>query len=451
MITRKALPRRMFLRGAAGAGVALPFLESMAPALASAAASKAPVRMGFVYVPNGMDIRNWNLDYEGRLGKMSRILEPMTPHKEDMTVFGNLTHNNGRALLDGAGDHGRCCASYLTGIQPKKSFVDIKSGVSMDQIVANSVGQATRFPSLELGMEDARQAGDCDSGYSCAYTNNLAWRSETQPLPPILDPRAMFERLFGVDAGLEPAERDRRNRLRRSILDFVAEDTKKLQGQVGPTDRRKLDEYLSSIRDIERQLERAAKDNAQVDPGMAQPYGMPADFAEHFKLVTDMLTVALQTDQTRVFSFLVTREGTSRSYREIGIADGHHPLTHHMNKPDLMEKVSQINTYHVKQVAAWLEKLKSIKEADGSSLLDNSMIVYGAGLTDGNRHNHEDLPTILLGRAGGAIKPGFRRVYRRETPMSNLFLTMMDIMGVKGVEHFGDSSGRLNLNGLDLA
>ncbi len=319
----------------------------------------------------------------------------------------------------------------------------------MDQIVASSVGQATRFPSLELGMEDARQAGDCDSGYSCAYTNNLAWRSETQPLPPILDPRAMFERLFGVDAGLEPAERDRRNRLRRSILDFVAEDTKKLQGQVGPTDRRKLDEYLSSIRDIERQLERAAKDNTRVDPGMAQPYGMPADFAEHFKLVTDMLTVALQADQTRVFSFLVTREGTSRSYREIGIADGHHPLTHHMNKPELMEKVSQINTYHVKQVAAWVEKLKSIKEADGSSLLDNSMIVYGAGLTDGNRHNHEDLPTILLGRAGGAIKPGFRREYRLETPMSNLFLTMMDIMGVKGVENFGDSSGRLN--GLDLA
>ena len=447
MITRKALPRRTFLRGL-GVGVGLPFLDAMVPAMASAAAAKAPVRMGFVYVPNGMDIRNWNLDYEGKLGKLSRILEPLRLYKDDITVFGNLTHNNGRALLDGAGDHGRCSASYLTGIQPKKTMVDIKSGISMDQIVANKIGQQTRFPSLELGMEDARQAGDCDSGYSCAYTNNLAWRSETQPLPPILDPRAMFERMFGADAGLDPAEKARRNRMRRSILDFVTEDTNKLKREVGPTDRRKLDEYLGSIRDIERQLERSAKDNTQVDPGMAQPYGMPADFAEHFKLVTDMLTVALQADLSRVFSFLVTREGTSRSYREIGIPDGHHPLTHHQNKPDLMEKVSQINTYHVKQFAGWVEKLKSIREADGSSLLDNCQIVYGAGLTDGNRHNHEDLPTIMVGRAGGKIRPGVRRLYRRETPMSNLFLTMMDNMGVRA-EHFGDSTGRIN--GLDLA
>lgn len=447
MLTRKALSRRALLRGFGNTAVALPFLDAMVPALATGAAAKPPVRMGWVYVPNGMDVRNWNLDYEGKLGKLSRILTPLEPYKNDITVLGNLTHNNGRALLDGAGDHGRCCASYLTGIQPKKTMVDIKNGISVDQIVANKIGQQTRFPSLELGMEDARQAGDCDSGYSCAYTNNLAWRSETQPLPPILDPRAMFERMFGADAGLEPAERDRRNRLRRSILDFVSEDTKKLQREVGPTDRRKLDEYLGSIRDIERQLERAAKDNAQVDPGMAQPYGMPADFAEHFKLVTDMLKVALQADLSRVFTFLVTREGTSRSYREIGIADGHHPLTHHMNKPDLMEKVSQINTYHVKQFAGWMEKLKSIKEGDGS-LLDNCMIVYGAGLTDGNRHNHEDLPTIIAGRAGGAIKPGLRRVYRRETPMSNLFLTMMDIMGVHA-EHFGDATGRVT--GLDVA
>ena len=446
MITRKAIGRRTMLRGM-GASLALPFLDSMVPAMATAAQQKAPVRMGWVYVPNGMDVRNWNLDYEGKLGKMSRIMEPLTPYKDDVTVLSNLTHNNGRALLDGAGDHGRCCASYLTGIQPKKTMVDIKNGISVDQIVANQIGQQTRFPSLELGMEDARQAGDCDSGYSCAYTNNLAWRSETQPLPPMLDPRAMFERMFGADAGLDPAERARRNRLRRSILDFVAEDTKKLQREVGPTDRRKLDEYLGSIRDIEKQLEKAAKDNSQVDPGMAQPYGMPADFAEHFKLVTDKLTVALQADLTRVFTFLVTREGTSRSYRELGIPDGHHPLTHHMNKPDLMEKVSQINTYHVKQFVGWMEKLKSIKEGD-SSLLDNTMIVYGAGLTDGNRHNHEDLPTIMVGRGGGAIKSGYRRVYRRETPMSNLFLTMMDIMGVHA-EHFGDSSGRVQ--GLDLA
>lgn len=447
MITRKALPRRSFLRGL-GAAIALPALDSMTPAFAGPSAAKAPVRMGFVYVPNGMDIRNWNIDYEGKLGALSRIMKPLEPHREDITVLSNLTHNNGRALLDGPGDHGRCCGSYLTGIQPKKSMADIHVGISCDQIVANQIGNQTRFPSLELGMEDSRQAGDCDSGYSCAYTNNLAWRSETQPLPPVLDPRAMFERLFGADAGLSPEERARRNRYRRSILDFVSDDTRKLQRDLGPTDRRKLDEYLSSIREIERMIERAEKDNAHIDPGMPQPYGVPADFAEHFKLMTDMLTVALQSDMTRVFTFLVTREGTSRSYREIGIADGHHPLTHHRNDPSLMEKVSQINTYHVKQFAGWVEKLKSIKDGDGSPLLDNCMIVYGAGLTDGNKHNHEDLPTIMVGRGGGFIRPGYRRVYRRETPMSNLFLTMMDRMNVR-IENFGDSTGRLN--GLDLA
>jgi hypothetical protein len=374
-------------------------------------------------------------------------MKPLEPYKDDILVLANLTHNNGRALLDGPGDHGRCCGSYLTGVQPRKTAVDIKCGISCDQIVANQVGSKTRFPSLELGMEDARQAGDCDSGYSCAYTNNLAWRSETQPLPPILDPRAMFERLFGADAGLSPEEKARRNRFRRSILDFVSDDTRKLQTDLGPTDRRKLDEYLSSIRAIEIQIERAEKDNAQINPGMEKPYGVPADFAEHFKLTTDMLTVALQADLSRVFTFLVTREGTSRPYREIGIPDGHHPLTHHRNDPALMEKVTQINVYHVQQFAAWVEKLKSIKEGD-SNLLDNSMIIYGAGLADGNRHNHEDLPTLLVGRGGNHFKLGRRIVYRKETPMSNLFLTMMDRMDVPA-EHFGDATGRLN--GLDLA
>jgi uncharacterized protein DUF1552 len=445
MITRKALARRTFLRGA-GTAIALPFLDAMSPAMA--ATPKAPVRMGFVYVPNGMDIRNWDLDYEGKLGKLSRIMQPLEPYKDDMVVFGNLTHNNGRALLDGPGDHGRCCGSYLTGVQPRKTMVDIKAGISCDQIVANQIGGKTRFPSLELGMEDARQAGDCDSGYSCAYTNNLAWRSETQPLPPILDPRVLFERLFGADAGLTPEERARRNKFRRSILDFVTGDTKKLQSDLGPTDRRKLDEYLSSIREIERQLEKAEKDNAQVDPKMEKPYGVPADFAEHFKLMTDMLTVALQADMSRVFTFLVTREGTSRPYREIGIPDGHHPLTHHRNEPALMEKVTQINTYHVQQFAGWVEKLKSIREGD-SRLLDNVMIVYGAGLADGNRHNHEDLPTVMVGGGGdNYIKGGRRVVYRKETPMSNLFLTMMDRMEVHA-EFFGDATGRLD--GLHLS
>ena len=441
MILHKALPRRTFLRGL-GAAVALPYLDAMTPALSASTTAKPPLRMGFVYVPNGMDVRNWNLDYEGPLGKLSRIMQPLQPHKQDILVLGNLTHNNGRALLDGPGDHGRCCGSYLTGMHPRKSMVDIHAGISMDQIVANQIGKQTRFPSLELGMEDARQAGDCDSGYSCAYTNNLAWKSETQPLPPILDPRLLFERLFGADAGLSPEMRAQKNRLRRSILDFVTDDTRKLQSNLGPTDRRKLEEYLSSIREIERQIDRAEKDNARVDPGMEQPYGIPPDFAEHFRLMTDMLTVALQADLTRVFTFLMTREGTSRSYREISIPDGHHPLTHHRNDPALMEKVSQINTYHVQQFSDWLARLKSIQEGDGT-LLDHSMIVYGAGLADGNRHNHEDLPTLIAGRGDNLITPGRRIEYRKETPMSNLFLTMMDGMGVH-VENFGDATGRVD-------
>ena len=446
MITGKALPRRMFLRGV-GTAIALPFLDAMAPAFAAGKIpGKPPVRMAFVYVPNGIDMRNWNPSYEGPLQELPRILKPLQPYKNDITLLGNLTHNAGRALLDGAGDHGRCCGSYLTGVQPRKTTVDIKAGVSFDQIVANQIGGQTRFPSLELGMEDSRQAGDCDSGYSCAYTNNLAWRSETQPLPPTLDPRALFERLFGNGIVLSPTDRERQNRYRRSILDFVTDDTHKLESNLGPTDRRKLDEYLSSIRDIERQISRAEKDNAQIDPHMDKPYGVPADFAEHFKLMTDMMTVAFQADMTRIITFLVTHEGTSRAYREIGISDGHHPLTHHRNLPDLMEKVAQINCYHLQQFAGWIEKMKATQEGD-SNLLDNSMIVYGAGLSDGNKHLHEDLPTLIAGRGGNYIKPGRRVVYRKETPMCNLFLTMMDRMGVH-VDDFGDSSGRLE--GLDL-
>jgi hypothetical protein len=332
-------------------------------------------------------------------------------------------------------------------VQVKKSLTDIKASVSCDQLVANQIGHLTRFPSLEVGLEDARQAGDCDSGYSCAYTNNLAWRSETQPLPPVLDPKALFERLFGDDAGLTPEQRARRNHNRRSILDFVSEDTKALESGLGPVDKRKLDEYLNSVREIEKQIEKAEKDNAQIDPGMDKPYGVPSDFAEHFRLMTDMITVAFQADVTRVVTFLVTHEGTSRAYREIGIADGHHPLTHHRNQIELMDKVARINLYHMQQFAEWVGRLKNTPDVEGS-IVDNSMLVYGAGLADGNSHIHSDLPTLIVGRAGGYIRPGRRVVYRKETPMCNLFLTMMDRMGLH-MDQFGDSTG--HLNGLDLA
>jgi hypothetical protein len=437
-----AIPRRTMLKGM-GTAIALPFLDAMTPALASSEIpGETPVRMMFVYVPNGIMMQHWNPDYEGRLRELPRVLKPLESFKDDILLLSNLTNNAGRAWLDGAGDHGRCCGSYLTSVHVRKTTTNILSGVSCDQIVASQIGGKTRFPSLEVGIEDARQAGDCDSGYSCAYTNNLAWKSETQPLPPILNPRQLFERLFGSGARLSPEARAQQTRIRRSVMDLVIADTRKLQSTLGPTDKRKLDEYLTSIREIERQLEKAEQDTTQIDPGMEKPFGIPTDFAEHFKLMTDMITVAFQADLTRVVTFLVTREGTSRSYREIGIPDGHHPLTHHRNDPTWMEKVAQINTYHVQQFSTWIARLKAIKEGD-STVFDNSMIVYGAGLSDGNRHTHEDLPTLIAGRGGKFFKGGQRIVYRRETPIANLFLTMMDRMGVR-VEHFGDSTGRLD-------
>ena len=445
----KSLPRRLFLRGM-GATVALPLLDAMSPALA--AMPKAPARLAFLYVPNGIDMANWSVAEDGPLpdpargAPLPRVLAPLAAFRDDMLQLGNLTHNSGRALLDGPGDHARCSGSYLTGIQVKKSTVDVLSSVSCDQIIAQRIGNATRFGSLELGIDDVRQAGDCDSGYSCAYTNNLAWRSATQPLPPILNPRTLFERLFGSGRALSPEESARRARDRRSILDFVIGDTRALQASLGPTDVRKLDEYLSSIREVEHQLGKAESMGAAVDPGIEKPFGTPLDFGEHFKLMTDMISIAFRADLTRVVTFLVTREGTMRAYREIGISDGHHPVTHHKNNPEQMEKVTRINEYHTTQLAGWLGRLKATADGDGN-LLDHSMIVYGSGISDGNRHLHDDLPTLLIGRGGGPLRTGRRITYGRETPMANFHLTLMDRMGVR-VDNFGDASGRLDLASL---
>jgi hypothetical protein len=446
-ITGKALQRRTFLRGI-GTAVALPLLDAMIPALARGAARPSPVRMAFLYVPCGIIMDHWNPAYTGKLGEMPRILKPLEPFKDDILMLGNLTHNGGRALLDGGGDHARATGGYLTGCQPRKTTTDIKSGISCDQVVAHAIGTKTRFPSLELGMEAPQQAGNCDSGYSCAYTNNMSWKNDKQPLPPVIDPRALFERLFGDDAEMTPQARAQRSEFRRSVLDFVGDDTKRLESQVGPSDRRKLDEYFTSIREVETRIGQSEKENTQIDPHMERPDGIPATFNEHFKMMTDMLTIAFQADLTRVSTFLLGREGSGRAYREIGVNDAHHGLTHHRNNPEMIEKVAQINVFHVRQFAAWVEKLKSITDGDGS-LLDNSMIVYGSGISDGNKHTHEDLPTIIAGRGGNNfIKTGRRVIYRRETPICNLYMTMMDRMGVH-VENFGDASGALQ--GLDLA
>jgi len=453
MITNKALARRTFLRGA-GTLVGLPMLDAMMPAISFGKTVETPVRMAFVYVPIGAVMDAWNPSYTGELGEMTRILKPMEPFKKDMLILSNLTHNGGRALLDGGGDHARATGGWLSGTQPRKIAEDssygdrtgkvtaaIHAGITADQVVAQQIGGKTRFASLEVGMEDSQQAGNCDSGYSCSYTNNIAWKSDTQPLPPTLDPRSLFERLFGDDGDLTPQARERRNLYRRSILDYVTEDSKKLESHLGPSDRSKLDQYMTSVREVEQRIEAAEKDNRRVDPGMEKPGGMPADFAEHFKLQSDMITIAFQADLTRTVTFIVGREGSNRAYREIGVPEGHHNLTHHRNNPEMIEKVAQINCYHMRTFAAWVEKMKAVKEGD-STLLNNSMIVYGSAIADGNRHTHEDLPTMVLGSGGGFLKPGRRIVYRKETPVCNLYLTLMEGMGVHR-ETFGDATGHL--------
>ncbi len=443
MITGKHLARRTFLRGM-GVTIALPFLDAMTPAFAATSrigAASAPRRMAFVYVPNGIIMKDWTPAAEGTAFEFPRILKPLESNRKDLMVLSGLTHNTGRALGDGPGDHARAAATFLTGIHPKKtSGADISLGVSVDQIAAQKVGAATRFASLELGCEDGRLVGNCDSGYSCAYSNSISWRTSTTPMPPEVNPRAVFERLFG-DASETPEVRAKRLAYDKSILDFVLDDTQRLKGDLGKTDRRKLDEYLDAVREIERRIEMAEHDSSQFTPTIEKPAGVPVEFADHVRLMFDLMTLAFQADLTRVSTFMICREGSTRSYREIGVSDAHHPLTHHRGNPDWIEKVTKINSFHLEQFAYFLNKLKSTTDGDGT-LLDRVMVVYGSGLADGNQHTHNDLPVVLAGAGNGALRPGRHVRYAKETPMTNLYVAMLDHMGVTP-EHIGDSTGEL--------
>lgn len=443
MLTRTHLPRRTFLRGL-GVAIALPTLDAMTPALARAAESgPAPVRLLFTYVPNGVTMADWTPTGAGRAFDLPRIMQPLAPYREKMLVLSGLAHGNGKALGDGPGDHARAAASYLTGVHPKKTAgADIKSGTSVDQLAAQHLGAQTRFASLELGCDDSRTVGNCDSGYSCAYTNTLSWRSETSPMPPETNPRLVFERLFGgVDAGLDPALRAKRLVNRRSILDVVSARSRALSGSLGAADRRKVDEYLTSIREIERQIDAAEQDWTDIPPGVEKPTGVPVAYADYVKLMFDLQVLALQTDMTRVVTMMMGREGSMRTYPEIGVPDPHHPLTHHRNNGEWVERVSQINTFHAELFGYFLGKLAATPEGD-STLLDQSMVVYGSGLSDGNRHTHEDLPVLIAGSGGGALKTGRHVVYPQDTPMTNLYLTLLDRFGVRP-ETIGDSTGHI--------
>jgi uncharacterized protein DUF1552 len=443
IVTRKYLPRRTFLKGF-GTAIALPMLDAMTPALASPrrATAKAALRLAFVYVPNGVVMQDWTPQGAGKDFEFSPILKPLEAFRQDLLVLSGLADYNGNALGDGPGDHARAGASFLTGVHPKKTAgADIRSSISADQVAAGAIGSATRFPSIELGCEESHTVGNCDSGYSCAYTNSISWRTPTTPMPPEHNPRVLFERLFGkADFSLDPEARARRAEYRKSILDLVGEDTRKLTQTLGPSDRRKLDEYLSAIAEIEKRIQSAEKYTREVTPAVEKPAGIPSDFDQYLKLMFDLQTAAFQADLTRVTTLMVGREGSLRVYPEIGVPDPHHPLTHHRENREWIEKVSKINRFHTELFAYFLGKLKSTQDGDGT-LLDHSMVVYGSGLSDGNRHTHEGLPVLVAGR-GGSLKSGRHIVYPPKTPLTNLYLTLLDRMGVRP-EKIGDSTGNL--------
>ena len=442
-LTRKHLSRRTLLRGL-GTSIALPLLDSMTPAFAAPAAKTIPNRLLFTYIPIGAIMDEWWPAGGEKDFQFKRILKPLAPFSEDLFVLAGLDHHTGYALGDGGGDHARAGACYLTGVHPKKTAgADIKAGVSVDQIAAMTTGKETRFGSIELGCDDSRTVGACDSGYSCAYQNSVSWRTESSPMPPETNPRTVFERLFGSDdLSLSPQVRARKTAARKSILDFANEDTRRLAAALGPADRRKIDEYLFAVREIEKRIEGAEKDGNQFQPSIGKPAGVPVLFSDYLKLMFDIQLLAIQADLTRVATFMIGREGSQRTYEEIGISEPHHPLTHHRGAADNIEKITRINTFHAEQFAYFLGKLKSTREGDGT-LLDHSMVVYGSGIADGNQHSHENLPMLVAGRGNGGLKPGRYLTYPKGTPTTNLWLTLLDRMDVHP-ESVGDSTGRLD-------
>jgi len=440
IITGKSLSRRTLLKGA-GTVIALPMLDAMIPAFAKA--DKKPVRLSVAYVPNGMVMDNWTPKSVEAGFELPSILKSLEPYREQMMVFTGLALHNGNDLGDGGGDHARAGGSFMTGVHPRKTMgADIRNGISFDQVAAQALGAETRFPSLELGCDDMRTTGNCDTGYSCSYTNSLAWRTPTTPLPPENNPRAVFERLFGsLDTNLNPAARAELTRDRRSVLDFVNERTASLVGKLGPSDKHKIDEYLYAIREIEKRIERAEQDNPDVAPSMEKPDGIPVDYADHVKLMYDLQVIAFQADLTRISTLIYAREASPKTYPQIGVPDGHHPVSHHRNDPVNLAKLTKINTFHVELFSHFIDKLATTQDGDGT-LLDHSMVLYGSGLSDSNRHLHENLPILLFGRGDGSLKQGRHIRYEKETPLTNLYLTLLDRMGVQP-ETIGDSTGKL--------
>ena len=439
------LSRRTVLRGL-GTSVALPLLEGMLPLRAFGAGeggSKPPVRMAFLFAPNGKHMPDWTPRAEGPLGDLPPILQPLEPIKSEILALSGLALTT--AGTSGGIGHPCTVGQFLTGILPKRTVKkDVRAGISVDQVAAQAIGDRTRFPSLELGCVPSKYSGDCGSGYSYVYTTHISWRTPPSPLPKEVDPRAVFDRLFGNQLKKEErASRSLRDREKRSILDFAAEDAKALSRRLGRGDQRKLDEYLYAVRQIERRIDGTkTRLNPESGVGHERPAGTPRDRDEHLRLMMDMIVLAFQTDSTRILTLMIGNSSDNRSFPQIGISEGHHNLSHHTGSRKKQAKLSRINRHYMTHLHYLLEKLRSVKEAEGT-LLDNSMIVYGCAFGDGNSHDPGDLPILLAGKGGGAIKPGRHVQYEAGTPLANLYLSMLDRVGAP-TDQLGDATARLD-------
>lgn len=444
--------RRTFLKGV-GAAIALPTLSSLGgpSALASSigvrpeaslarTATGAPLRSAFLYFPNGSIPSAWWPETTGSDYAISETLKSLDPLRKSIQIMGGLDNVSANPGRDGGGDHARGGGTFLTNVRLNKSSTDIRAGISIDQAIANKIGHLTRLPSLELSCESSRRTGDCDSGYSCAYQYNISWKTATTPMASEANPRLVFERLFGAG---RPDQRQANLKLRRaeqkSVLDFVMDDARRMQSRLQKTDRMKLDEYLTSVREIEKRIELAER-HGDAKTDAEAPKGVPVSYEEHMQMMFDLLLMAFQTDSTRVATFCLAHDGSNRSFSEIGVVEGHHELSHHQNKQHKIDKIKKIDRWYVEQLASFLQKMESTEDSDGNSLLHNSMIMFGSGNADGNRHTHVNLPIIMAGQGGGDMQVG-RYIDYKDTPLSNMHLTMAHRMGVSDLERFGDSTG----------
>ena len=429
------ISRRSALRGL-GVSLSLPALESFG----RSGIHEIPLRMGFTYIPNGVIMDEWRPQETGKLTQLPNSLKPLQNHTSDFQVMSGLDHTKAYANGDGGGDHARANATFLTGCQAKKTAgKDIKVGVSVDQIAAEAIGDKTKLGSLELSCDGVRRSGKCDSGYSCAYQYNLSWKTESMPMVPESNPRLVFERLFGnASSSLDRQSQIKRRTLNQSILDFALDAARGLNNRLSQMDQDKLDEYFSSVRELEKRIEREEKNGDHL-PLIKSPDGIPDNYREHIRLMFDMMSLAFQSDSTRISSFLLAHDGSNRSFRDIGVPEGHHSLSHHKNNPDKIKKLARIDQFYSEQFAYFLQNLSTAKEVDGSRLIDHCMIVFGGGISDGNRHRHSDLPVLLAGGHAHGLSTG-RHVDYDSVPMTNLYLGILDKVGVNASQ-VGDSTG----------